>query len=99
MWENSYIKKWLNNEFLNTAFSDDEKEIIIEKGQNIIPAFSHPEKITILDNKQIKKFFGERQKKIINNHTKSKLVNGDYVYIGQKRIEKIEFVQQQKLEN
>lgn len=30
-WENSSIRKWLNNEFLDTAFDKAEKEAIIEK--------------------------------------------------------------------
>jgi len=29
-WENSSIRKWLNNEFYDTAFTDEEKDVIVE---------------------------------------------------------------------
>ena len=30
LWENSYIREWLNNDFYNQAFNDDEKAFIME---------------------------------------------------------------------
>ena len=69
-WEISNVKKWLNEEFYSDAFTDEEKVLIIEKG------FVHKEKITILDNKEVKKYFGKNGKEIVANHTKTMLFPG-----------------------
>lgn len=64
-WNVSEIKKWLNEEFYLNAFDDTEKGFI-KKG-----------KITILDDGEIKKYFGTENKKIVRNHTKAKLFPGE----------------------
>ena len=69
-WEISNVKQWLNEEFYSGAFTDEEKEQIIEKG------VVNKEKITILDNKEIKKYFGNNGKEIVKNHTKTMLFPG-----------------------
>ncbi len=38
-WENSNVRKWLNNDFLQTAFTVEERELI--KG-SVVPADNHP---------------------------------------------------------
>ena len=70
-WGISNVKRWLNEEFYSDAFTDEEKELIIEKG-----GFINKEKITILDNKEIKKYFGKNGKEIVKNHTKTMLYPG-----------------------
>ena len=69
-WEISNVKEWLNNEFYNESFNSDEKNKIVEKG------FMKKEKVTILDNKEIKNLFGMNNKLVINNHTKTILLPG-----------------------
>lgn len=69
-WQISNIKKWLNDEFYNKSFTVNEKNLIVEKG------FLSKERITILDNQDIKKFFGENDKKVIESHTKTRLFPG-----------------------
>lgn len=39
-WADSYIRKWLNNTFLNEAFTDEEKVII---ANSLVPADTNPE--------------------------------------------------------
>ena len=75
-WLISNVRDWLNRDFYNETFTDSEKDIIIEKGGNPLPPMNHPEKVTILDDGQIKKYFGEKDKKVISNHTKTKLLPG-----------------------
>ena len=36
IWTNSYIRKWLNEDFYNTAFSEDEKEKVLTVDQKIL---------------------------------------------------------------
>lgn len=38
-WENSNIRKWLNNDFMQTAFTVEERELIEE---SVVPADNHP---------------------------------------------------------
>lgn len=41
-WETCTLRSWLNNEFLNTAFSAEEQEIIINSEQTANPNFDYP---------------------------------------------------------
>ncbi|MDO5563877.1 MAG: DUF6273 domain-containing protein [Eubacteriales bacterium] len=61
-WRNCTLRKWLNNEFYNKAFSNDEKNRIIEtihKNESNRGAI-HPDtndKVFLLSEKEIKKYF------------------------------------------
>ena len=70
-WENSSIREWLNNEFYNSAFSDEEKKYILEKEEESIESddffydrdwaslTSHYslDKVTLLSSKQAAQYF------------------------------------------
>lgn len=74
-WNISEIKKWLNEEFYDEAFDDTEKDKIIEKKSFF--SFKKKDKITILDDGEIKKYFGTENKELVKNHTKAKLFPGE----------------------
>ncbi|MBQ9761881.1 MAG: hypothetical protein IJV82_02255 [Oscillospiraceae bacterium] len=62
IWENSYLRNWLNNDFYNRAFNKEEKQSIIET--TIITDSSsdkmlHKNSIFILSEKQAITYFGE----------------------------------------
>lgn len=63
-WSISDVKGWLENEFYAECFSESEKSEILGKG-------FFKTKITILDNKEIEKYFG-----VSETHKKTKLFPG-----------------------
>lgn len=49
-WEDSYIRKWLNSDFYNDAFDEDEKKLVLEiVNNNTIPAIEEIINDTIKD--------------------------------------------------
>ena len=70
-WENCTLRSWLNNDFLNQAFSDNEKDIIIRTNigadmnleHNLTPGNYTQDKIFIISLTEFKKYFnyGEGQ--------------------------------------
>ena len=70
-WENSTIRQWLNNDFYNTAFSDEEKVRVIETKQKgiqsntvfwdrdyavLTPHYSF-DKVTLLSSDEVSQYF------------------------------------------
>lgn len=55
-WANSSIRDWLNNDFLNDAFYDYEKKMIIDTGRDHENYYS-TEKIFLLDSKEANLYF------------------------------------------
>lgn len=54
-WNNSYLKKWLNDSFYNEVFANGEKEMIITSSEI-------PEKVYLLNYPLYKQLFGEGYK-------------------------------------
>ena len=48
-WETSSIRSWLNNEFLNTAFSDNDKEYLLD---------IHNDLVTLMTKDEYDRYFG-----------------------------------------
>ena len=66
IWENSYLRNWLNNSFYNEAFTESEKKNIIETNiitEETLSAELHTNKVFILSRSQIKDFFADSEKR------------------------------------
>ena len=58
-WENSYIRSWLNGEFYNETFSEEEKQHIVETGiktRDKTGSRYTVDKVFLLDSKEAKKY-------------------------------------------
>ena len=66
VWENSYIRNWLNDEFYNRAFTEKEKKRIVETvivtDETLDPAL-HRNKLFLLSEELIDKFLPDREKR------------------------------------
>ena len=66
IWENSYLRNWLNGSFYNQAFSESEKNSIIETAiitEETLHAELHKNKVFILSKSQIEDFFADNEKR------------------------------------
>lgn len=66
IWENSYLRNWLNGSFYNQAFNEKEKNIIIETTiitKGTLRAELHKNKVFILSKSQIENFFADSEKR------------------------------------
>ena len=62
IWENSYLRNWLNNSFYNEAFTESEKNNIIETNiitEETLSAELYENKVFILSKAQIEDFFAD----------------------------------------
>ncbi len=60
IWENSYLRSWLNNEFFNQAFTEDEKRNILETTVITCESLNselHKNKVFVLSKEQVLEFF------------------------------------------
>lgn len=70
-WENSNVREWLNNDFYNKAFSDDEKNIInttnvaADKNgtHNTEPGISTKDKIFLLSSLEASEYFESNEQR------------------------------------
>ncbi len=67
IWENSYLRNWLNDAFYNQAFTEKEKQRIVETvivtDERLNPALRR-NKLFLLSEEQIDKFLPDRQKRL-----------------------------------
>ena len=60
IWENSYLRNWLNNEFFNQAFTEDEKKNILVttvETDKSLNSELHKNKVFVLSKEQVLDFF------------------------------------------
>ncbi len=69
-WENCTLRKWLNSEFLNAAFTDEEKQRLVnvtveaEYGPFRIETNDTIDKVFVLDAEEVKKYFVNENERI-----------------------------------
>lgn len=77
IWENSYLRNWLNNDFYNVAFSEKDKCRIIDTNiitNTALDGNSHKNKVFLLSQEQAITYFAEKdtRKEIPTPYAKSK---------------------------
>ena len=69
IWENSLMREWLNQSFINTAFNDEEKAIISTTSltTEALPGFtesSTTDRVFLLDRNETEKYFPDKRARI-----------------------------------
>lgn len=88
VWENCTLRKWLNGEFLNAAFTDEEKQRLVNVNIEpecfpfLIEMHDTVDKVFILDDEEVEKYFKDYDERICIPTEKA---IGEGAYVGENR--------------
>lgn len=80
-WETCTLHTWLNSEFINEAFSEEERAVIpmVEIPSDNSEENATMDQVFLLSEKEIEKYFTDRQQDISCYNTDYAIANGAYL--------------------